>query len=171
MLVLLKEKEITKDFFVSNCDTLVKNDLLDIYEHHKKNLNLITIVVSYKEYQIPYGIFNTNNSGKLIKITEKPTKNYLVNTGLYVLNPKIFTKSGIMVGLGEETNEVIQVMDDLRAANVDFLTIGQYLQPTRKHIKIHRFLSHHWKICADNDDLIKEIIDEEEYEFQEEIED
>jgi len=86
----LLEKKVTKDFFVSNCDTLVKNDLLDIYEHHKKNLNLITIVVSYKEYQIPYGIFNTNNSGKLIKITEKPTKNYLVNTGLYVLNPKIF---------------------------------------------------------------------------------
>ena len=43
----------------------------------------------------------------------------------------MFTKSGMMVGLGEERNEVLQVMDDLRAANVDFLTIGQYLQPTR----------------------------------------
>ena len=86
----LLQKKINKDFFVSNCDTLVKNDLLDIYEHHKKNSNLITIVVSYKEYQIPYGIFSTNKSGKLDKIIEKPTKNYLVNTGLYVLNPKIF---------------------------------------------------------------------------------
>ena len=57
-----------------------------------------------------------------------------------LLNPKIFTKSGIMVGLGEKNNEIIQVMNDLRAANVDFLTIGQYLQPTLKHIKIHRFL-------------------------------
>ena len=45
----------------------------------------------------------------------------------------MFTKSGIMVGLGEERNEILQVMDDLRAADVDFLTIGQYLQPTRKH--------------------------------------
>ena len=45
----------------------------------------------------------------------------------------MFTKSGIMVGLGEERNEVLQVMDDLRSADVDFLTIGQYLQPTRKH--------------------------------------
>ena len=47
--------------------------------------------------------------------------------------PSMFTKSGIMVGLGEERHEVLQVMDDLRAADVDFLTIGQYLQPTRKH--------------------------------------
>ena len=49
------------------------------------------------------------------------------------LDPSIFTKSGIMVGLGEERNEVLQLMDDLRSADVDFLTIGQYLQPTRKH--------------------------------------
>ena len=48
-------------------------------------------------------------------------------------NPKIFTKSGLMVGLGESKDEIIQVMDDLRAADVDFLTIGQYLQPTIKH--------------------------------------
>src|SRR5580698_4770777 len=49
------------------------------------------------------------------------------------LDPTLFTKSGIMVGLGEERNEVLQVMDDLRAADVDFMTIGQYLQPSRKH--------------------------------------
>src|SRR6202000_1156094 len=49
------------------------------------------------------------------------------------LDPAIFTKSGIMVGLGEERNEVLQLMDDLRTADVDFLTIGQYLQPTRQH--------------------------------------
>ena len=49
------------------------------------------------------------------------------------IDPAMFTKSGIMVGLGEERGEVLQVMDDLRAAQVDFLTIGQYLQPTPKH--------------------------------------
>src|SRR6266481_6144611 len=49
------------------------------------------------------------------------------------IDPTIFTKSGIMVGLGEERHEVLQVMDDLHSAEVDFLTIGQYLQPTRKH--------------------------------------
>ena len=57
------------------------------------------------------------------------------------LDPSIFTKSGIMVGLGEERNEVLQLMDDLRSADVDFLTIGQYLQPTRKHHPIIRFVT------------------------------
>jgi lipoic acid synthetase len=56
------------------------------------------------------------------------------------LAPTMFTKSGIMVGLGEEREEVLQVMDDLRAADVDFLTIGQYLQPTRKHAEVKRFV-------------------------------
>ncbi len=56
-------------------------------------------------------------------------------------NPKIFTKSGLMVGLGETNSEVLQVMDDLRAANVDFITIGQYLQPTPKHAKIDRYVT------------------------------
>lgn len=56
------------------------------------------------------------------------------------LAPLMFTKSGIMVGLGEERNEILQLMDDLRVADVDFLTIGQYLQPTRKHHAVHRFV-------------------------------
>ena len=56
------------------------------------------------------------------------------------LDPGIFTKSGIMVGLGEERMEVSQVMDDLRSANVDFLTIGQYLQPSVKHAAVARFV-------------------------------
>jgi lipoyl synthase len=57
------------------------------------------------------------------------------------LDPAMFTKSGIMVGLGEDKGEVLQVMDDLRAAQVDFLTIGQYLQPTPKHHAIDRFVT------------------------------
>jgi lipoic acid synthetase len=57
------------------------------------------------------------------------------------LDPTIFTKSGIMVGLGEERNEVLQLMDDLRSADVDFITIGQYLQPTKKHHPILRFVT------------------------------
>ena len=56
------------------------------------------------------------------------------------LDPGMFTKSGIMLGLGEERNEVLQLMDDLRSAEVDFLTIGQYLQPTRRHHPVLRFV-------------------------------
>jgi lipoic acid synthetase len=57
------------------------------------------------------------------------------------LDPAMFTKSGIMVGLGESRGEVLQIMDDLRAADVDFLTIGQYLQPTPKHHVVDRFVT------------------------------
>jgi len=57
------------------------------------------------------------------------------------LDPTLFTKSGIMVGLGEERHEVLQVMDDLRSAEVDFLTIGQYLQPTRKHHAVMSYIT------------------------------
>ena len=57
------------------------------------------------------------------------------------LDPNMFTKSGIMVGLGEERREVLQVMDDLRSANVDFITIGQYLQPTPRHHEVMRFVT------------------------------
>jgi lipoic acid synthetase len=57
------------------------------------------------------------------------------------LDPTLFTKSGVMVGLGEERNEILQMMDDMRSAEVDFLTIGQYLQPTVKHHPVMRFVT------------------------------
>ena len=57
------------------------------------------------------------------------------------LDPQVFTKSGIMVGLGESRDETLQVLDDMRSASVDFLTIGQYLQPTPKHAEIKRYVT------------------------------
>jgi lipoic acid synthetase len=77
-------------------------------------------------------------------LTVRPGARYFASVRLLQrvkeIDPTMFTKSGIMVGLGEERNEVLQVMDDLRAANVDFLTIGQYLQPTRKHHAVIRYV-------------------------------
>ena len=67
------------------------------------------------------------------------------------VDPNIFTKSGIMVGLGESQNEIYQVMDDMRSANIDFLTIGQYLQPTIKHHKVMKFVN------PDEFDLYKKV--------------
>jgi lipoic acid synthetase len=57
------------------------------------------------------------------------------------LDPTMFTKSGIMVGLGEDRQSVVQVMEDMRAADIDFLTVGQYLQPTPKHHAVDRFVT------------------------------
>jgi lipoic acid synthetase len=77
-------------------------------------------------------------------LTVRPGARYFASIRLLQqvkeLDPAMFTKSGIMVGLGEERNEVLALMDDLRAADVDFLTIGQYLQPTRKHHEVVRFV-------------------------------
>jgi len=77
-------------------------------------------------------------------LTVRPGARYFASLRLLErakeLDPKLFTKSGMMVGLGEERNEVLQVMDDMRAASVDFLTIGQYLQPTPKHHAVMRFV-------------------------------
>ena len=76
-------------------------------------------------------------------LTVRPGARYFTSLRLLEqakeLYPEGFTKSGLMVGLGEERAEIAQVMDDLRAAKVDFLTIGQYLQPTKKHAKLERF--------------------------------
>lgn len=77
--------------------------------------------------------------------TIRPGSRYFTSLELLnrvkTLDPTIFTKSGIMVGLGETKTEIMQVMDDLRAADVDFLTIGQYLQPTTKHAAVERFVT------------------------------
>tara|TARA_B100001540_G_scaffold296258_1_gene297776 strand:- start:2 stop:940 length:939 start_codon:yes stop_codon:yes gene_type:complete len=74
----------------------------------------------------------------------RPGSRYFVSINLLKTvkekKPSLFTKSGIMLGLGEKKEEVIQVMDDLRSANVDFLTIGQYLQPSPKHFPLDRYV-------------------------------
>jgi lipoyl synthase len=78
-------------------------------------------------------------------LTVRPGARYFASLRLLErakeLDPSLFTKSGMMVGLGEARNEVLQVMDDMRAAKIDFLTIGQYLQPTPKHHAVERFVT------------------------------
>jgi lipoyl synthase len=90
-------------------------------------------------------VFNHNlETVPSLYLTVRPGARYFASIRLLQkvkeLDPTLFTKSGIMVGLGETRNEVLQVMDDLRAADVDFLTIGQYLQPSRKHHPVAAFI-------------------------------
>jgi len=91
-------------------------------------------------------VFNHNlETVPSLYLTIRPGARYFASLRLLQkakeLDPSLFTKSGIMVGLGEERNEVLQLMDDLRSADVDFLTIGQYLQPTRKHAAVAAFIT------------------------------
>lgn len=86
-LYLLRGR-INETFFVSNCDVLVDANYYDILKYHKDNNNLITMVTSLKNYQIPYGIIKLGDDGQVIGTTEKPEYDYLVNTGFYILEPE-----------------------------------------------------------------------------------
>ena len=91
-------------------------------------------------------VFNHNlETVPRLYLSIRPGSRYFVSLTLLSdikkLNPNIFTKSGLMVGLGETKAEIYQVMDDLRSADVDFITIGQYLPPTQKHAKLERFIT------------------------------
>jgi len=76
-------------FFVTNCDTIVRTDYASLYEFHMKGEYDITLVASDKEYIIPYGTCELNDSGHLSRINEKPKYDFLINTGLYVLSPNV----------------------------------------------------------------------------------
>ena len=76
-------------FFVSNCDIIIKTDYIKLYEFHQKGGYDVTLVASAKEYIIPYGTCELNSDGDLSHINEKPKYDFLINTGLYVLNPDV----------------------------------------------------------------------------------
>lgn len=80
---------INKTFFVSNCDILIEADYSDILKFHKDSSNRITIVVSMKHYRIPYGICQIENGGILKEISEKPEYDFLVNTGMYIMEHEV----------------------------------------------------------------------------------
>ncbi len=86
-LFLLKDK-IDKPFFVSNCDILIDEDFNEIYKYHVANGNMITLVASLKHFKIPYGTLESGVNGELISLQEKPELTYMINTGMYVLNPE-----------------------------------------------------------------------------------
>ena len=87
-LTLLKDR-LNSPFFVSNCDIIIEADYSDIFRFHTNNGYDITLVASAKQFNIPYGICELNGSGSLERIQEKPKYNFLVNTGLYILNPSV----------------------------------------------------------------------------------
>jgi dTDP-glucose pyrophosphorylase len=85
--VALLKNRIDKPFFVSNCDILIDQDLSEVYNYHIKNKNDITTVVAIKSHKIPYGVVKTSENGLLESLEEKPDLTYMINTGIYILNP------------------------------------------------------------------------------------
>ncbi len=125
---LIKEKSPCTSIEVLTPDFLRKPGALELVVKAKPDIynhNIETVPSLYQKIRPGARYYHSLNLLHRVKL----------------LNSTIFTKSGIMVGLGESKQEVLQVMDDLRAAEVDFLTIGQYLQPTIKHAPIDRYVS------------------------------
>lgn len=87
-VALLKGK-ITTPFFVSNCDILIDQDYRDVFEYHQNNHNDITIVTAVKSIRIPYGVIETGEDGLMTGLKEKPEQTYMINTGVYILNPEL----------------------------------------------------------------------------------
>lgn len=85
---LLKGK-ITTPFFVSNCDSINEQDYRDVYDYHIMNHNDMTIVTMVKSFKIPYGVIETGDDGLMIALHEKPEHTYMVNSGVYILNPEL----------------------------------------------------------------------------------
>lgn len=85
---LLKGK-ITTPFFVSNCDSINEQDYRDVWDYHVQNHNDMTIVTMVKSFKIPYGVIETGEDGLMTALKEKPEQTCLVNTGVYILNPKL----------------------------------------------------------------------------------
>lgn len=90
-LSLLKG-QINSTFIMSNCDILIEEDYYKIYEHHKNEKNLITMVCSLKNLKIPYGVIDIDEKGQLVNIREKPENSFLVNTGMYIIEPEVIEK-------------------------------------------------------------------------------
>lgn len=87
--IKLIEDKFQDSVFVTNCDALILADYGEIYEHHKKNNNDITVVSAMKNVIVPYGVLNTKENGEIVSMEEKPHLSYLINTGMYIIKPEV----------------------------------------------------------------------------------
>lgn len=88
----LLKGNIDKPFFVSNCDIIVDQDYRDVFDYHVNNKNNITIVTAIKSFHIPYGVIETGENGLMKGISEKPDMSYMINTGVYILEPQLINE-------------------------------------------------------------------------------
>ena len=134
-LSLLRGK-IQSTFFLSNCDILIRDDIAKIYRHHKENTNLITMVCSLKNIQIPYGIVEISNNGTIKNMREKPRMSFYTNTGCYVVEPDIIRDL--------EYNQAI-----------DFTEIIEHYRDSGKAVGVYPIGENSWLDMGQMDELIK----------------
>jgi len=129
-LRFLKDK-ISEPVFVSNCDIIIKANYQDIYDRHLKNRYDITVVASMIHYKIPYGVCEINKTGLLNKMVEKPELDFLVNAGMYIINPSMlkyipenkFYNITDLINIGKKDGKKIGVYP---VSEKSYLDLGQW---------------------------------------------
>ncbi|MEG1300041.1 MAG: sugar phosphate nucleotidyltransferase [Erysipelotrichaceae bacterium] len=115
----LLENIITETFFLSNCDILVEENYVDIYNKHKKEKNILTIICAKKNIEIPYGVIHLTNHNQVNELVEKPSFNYLTNTGFYVIEPEFLNEI--------PANTFVHVTDVIKKCIEKKLKVGVYI--------------------------------------------
>ena len=124
------KKIINKTFFVTNCDILIDTDYGDLLNYHKKNKNSVTIVASFRDYEIPYGDCKIDKKGQLVNLNEKPKINFLANTGMYLMDRDII--DFIPKNTKFDVTDLIQKLKKIKRVGVfpvsenSWLDVGQW---------------------------------------------
>lgn len=115
----LLEGKIDSTFFMSNCDILINADYSEILRRHREKGNLVTMVCAKKKFSIPYGTINVNSDEEVVNLVEKPSNTYLINTGVYVIEPELLSK------IPEDT--YIHITEIIEKCIRDKAKIGTYI--------------------------------------------
>ncbi len=116
--IKLIKKRFDKPLFVTNCDTLIRADYTELYEFHKKSGNAVTVVAATKNDTIPYGVIYSKENGEIEQLLEKPTRSYLINTGMYIVDPEVIEL------IPDDT--LFHMTDLVNTAMVGGLKVGMY---------------------------------------------
>lgn len=138
---LIKDK-FHDSVFVTNCDALILADYGNIYEHHKKTNNEITVVSALKNVIVPYGVLNTKEDGEIINIEEKPHLSYLINTGMYIIKPEVISliPDGVMFHMTDLISAVMKNGGKVGMYPISedsFLDMGEFSEMKRMEEKLN----------------------------------
>jgi dTDP-glucose pyrophosphorylase len=140
--IKLIEDKFDDSVFVTNCDALILADYKDIYEYHKKSENEITIIAALKNVVIPYGVLNIQENGEVVNMEEKPHLSYLINTGMYIIKPKVISliPDGEMFHMTDLINVVMNNGGKVGMYPISedsFLDMGEFSEMKRMEEKLN----------------------------------
>lgn len=140
--IKLIDKKMEKPLFVANSDSLIRTDYVDLYKHHLENDNSITIVTALKNDNIPYGVIESDENGRLVDIVEKPTRSYLINTGMYIINPDMIDliPDNVMYHMTDLINDAKQngyKVGIYPISEDSFLDMGEFAEMKRMEEKLN----------------------------------